>query len=100
MLARSIDPNVKRRVDTTDDEEQCPDVLEWRVDPGFFLFEVVSSESGGPVEKKKKKKKTHPELTSSSLCGRLAWLDFASEPIVPTMDHHSTSVQVDVKSQD
>lgn len=83
MRARSVDPDVKRPVDTADDEEQCPDILERRVDPSFFLFKgaIPSGSEGG--RKKRTRKDTYLEFTSGSLCGRLAWLDFASESIVP-----------------
>jgi len=37
MLARRINPDIKRPVDAGDDKEERPGVLEWCIDPGFFL---------------------------------------------------------------
>ena len=58
MRTRSVDPDIKRPLGAADDEEQRPDVLERRVDPGFFLFEGQSQSSHSEEAGGKKKTRT------------------------------------------
>ena len=79
VLACSVNPDIKRPIDAGDGEEQRPGIFEGCVDPGFFLcmWLVVR---GRRV--KIRRGRTYLELSSGSLCGRLARLDFASESVV------------------